>query len=388
MQPTLPLEAFIQPCKFCDHQLNGRSKHFCTTCLPPLGQWANSKDYAKQYNILYSAIGLGVEGVNQSRIPRTHPAYIHSPASPSRVIQKQCCQCGTQFQGKQGGSDNCSYKCSRVTALDKLRQGRLTRIQIQADELFPRSDVDLTAFAAIVADFLSKQTHSLTEAPRSKPTRKPKDNAPIRCNMCQESFTRSGKSNIGYSYCRTCQPIVRRWYRKQADQPALAERACARCSIVFRPELGKPSMYCSKSCKDTRQRHPAIPTSCMLRQCADCNTPCRRRRNATRCERCQFITTATQQDANSARRAHIERAGDKDISWQTVGERDSWICHLCLKKVPQQPGKAKNPKGATVDHLIPLARGGEHVWENVGLAHRVCNTSRCADGTAQLKLVS
>jgi 5-methylcytosine-specific restriction endonuclease McrA len=82
------------------------------------------------------------------------------------------------------------------------------------------------------------------------------------------------------------------------------------------------------------------------------------------------------------------RAGDKDISWRTVGERDSWICHLCLKKVPQQPGKAKSPKGATVDHLIPLARGGEHVWKNVALAHRYCNVSRSTEGIAQLKLVS
>jgi len=384
MQPTLPLEAFIERCKFCDHPRDGASKHFCTTCLPRLCQWANIKDYGKHYNILRSAIGVGQEGQNKCRIPSTHPAYIQPPRSPARVVQKNCSQCGTQFEGKQVGSDHCSYKCSRVTALDKLRQGRLTRIQIQADELFPRSDVDLTAFAALVADFLSKQTHSPTETPRSKRTRKPKDNAPIRCNMCQEPFTRIDKGT-GYSYCIACSTKVRRWYNYGGIAPELAERPCARCATMFQPELGKASRYCS-TCSYIHIR--SMPLTCRLIQCSDCTAPTKPRGKAKRCARCQFIATATRQDANSARRAHIERAGDKDISWRTVGERDSWICHLCLKKVPQQPGKAKSPKGATVDHLIPLARGGEHVWKNVALAHRYCNVSRSTEGIAQLKLVS
>ena len=287
MQPTLPLEAFIERCKFCDHPRHGASKHVCTTCLPPLGQWANRKDYAKQYQILRCATGLGQEGMEKCRIPSTHPAYIHPPA---QVVQKNCGQCGTQFQSKLGSSDFCSPICRNISSLKKTEQSRLARIQRQADKLFPISDVDLTSFAALVADVL----------PKPKP----------------------------------------------------------------------------------------MPLTCLLTQCSDCNAPTKPRGKATRCARCQFIATATRRDACFARRAYIMRAGDKDISWQTVGARDSWICHLCLKKVPQQPGKAKSPKGATVDHLIPLARGGLHVWENVGLAHRDCNMSRSTEGIAQLKLVS
>ena len=47
----------------------------------------------------------------------------------------------------------------------------------------------------------------------------------------------------------------------------------------------------------------------------------------------------------------------------------------------------KNMDGATVDHLVPLVQGGEHVWENVALAHRRCNLSRGDRGLAQLRLV-
>ena len=181
-----------------------------------------------------------------------------------------------------------------------------------------------------------------------------------------------------------CSTKVRRWYNNGGIAPELAERPCLRCATTFRPELGKPTKFCSSSCTATKP----MPLTCQLTQCSDCTAPTKPRGKATRCARCQFITTATRKDASYARRAYIMRAGDKDISWRTVGARDSWICHLCLKKVPQQPGKAKRPKGATVDHLIPLARGGLHVWANVALAHNRCNISRSTEGIAQLKLVS
>jgi 5-methylcytosine-specific restriction endonuclease McrA len=88
-----------------------------------------------------------------------------------------------------------------------------------------------------------------------------------------------------------------------------------------------------------------------------------------------------------ARRREAERNGNSDIHWHTLGPRDSWRCHLCGGKVPKVGGTAKQPKGATVDHLEPISEGGPHVWSNVKLAHRSCNISRQAGGTVQLLLV-
>lgn len=53
-------------------------------------------------------------------------------------------------------------------------------------------------------------------------------------------------------------------------------------------------------------------------------------------------------------------------------------CHLCGEEVPYLAGTAHEPKGATVDHIIPIACGGSHTWANVALAHRTCNISRGA----------
>ena len=76
------------------------------------------------------------------------------------------------------------------------------------------------------------------------------------------------------------------------------------------------------------------------------------------------------------RRIAAERAGDNGISWRSLGKRDNWICHLCNGEVLPKAGTAYVPDGATVDHVVPLANGGTHTWDNVALAHRNCNVVR------------
>jgi len=125
-----------------------------------------------------------------------------------------------------------------------------------------------------------------------------------------------------------------------------------------------------------------------LKPCGQCGLLCRKAPQASNrslCHRCKWLDTAKRRDAATARRLHLVSTGD-DITWRELGERDGWICHLCSKRVPKKAGTAKNPKGATVDHLVPVSDDGLHVWENVALAHRSCNLSRGAGGDVQLRL--
>lgn len=34
-------------------------------------------------------------------------------------------------------------------------------------------------------------------------------------------------------------------------------------------------------------------------------------------------------------------------------------------------------KNETLDHIIPLSKGGTHTWDNVQLAHMSCNAGKC-----------
>lgn len=60
---------------------------------------------------------------------------------------------------------------------------------------------------------------------------------------------------------------------------------------------------------------------------------------------------------------HIDR-----VSRYMLYKRDKGKCAYCGKEISQHE--------ATVDHVIPKARGGEHVWENVVLACKKCNCKK------------
>jgi 5-methylcytosine-specific restriction endonuclease McrA len=51
-----------------------------------------------------------------------------------------------------------------------------------------------------------------------------------------------------------------------------------------------------------------------------------------------------------------------------IWERDGGICYLC--------GQAVSYEVSTIDHEIPLSRGGLHARSNVKIAHRRCNQSK------------
>jgi 5-methylcytosine-specific restriction endonuclease McrA len=57
---------------------------------------------------------------------------------------------------------------------------------------------------------------------------------------------------------------------------------------------------------------------------------------------------------------------------QVVFERDSWTCHICDEAI--NPGlRHPDPMSASLDHIIPLAKGGEHSYANSGTSHLRCN---------------
>lgn len=60
---------------------------------------------------------------------------------------------------------------------------------------------------------------------------------------------------------------------------------------------------------------------------------------------------------------------------RAIFERDGWVCQLCF--APVDPDlRYPNRQCASLDHIVPLAHGGEHVEENVQLAHVACNVAR------------
>lgn len=81
------------------------------------------------------------------------------------------------------------------------------------------------------------------------------------------------------------------------------------------------------------------------------------------------------------RRHAIERVMvDKDITVKGLFKRDNGVCHICGRKCNTEDYVMNGDVFIagdwypSIDHIIPLAKGGEHSWSNVALAHRRCNS--------------
>jgi 5-methylcytosine-specific restriction endonuclease McrA len=84
------------------------------------------------------------------------------------------------------------------------------------------------------------------------------------------------------------------------------------------------------------------------------------------------------------------RAGAKHERYNinTIAERDAYRCGLCHKRVSMLM-VWPNPKAPTIDHILPLAEGGDDTRANVQLAHSICNSTKGSrpHTTDQLRLV-
>lgn len=70
---------------------------------------------------------------------------------------------------------------------------------------------------------------------------------------------------------------------------------------------------------------------------------------------------------------------DETITLRLLFSRDKGICKICGQ--PTDITDIKNghigKRYPTLDHIIPLSKGGTHTWDNVQLAHMACNAGKC-----------
>lgn len=70
---------------------------------------------------------------------------------------------------------------------------------------------------------------------------------------------------------------------------------------------------------------------------------------------------------------------DETVTLKAVRLRDNDICQICGLVVDDTAIENGHIKRMypTVDHIIPLSKGGSHTWDNVRLAHMSCNAGKC-----------
>jgi len=212
---------------------------------------------------------------------------------------------------------------------------------------------------------------------------KARKNAKAIYEVCQvegcERKTRGKRS----PYCDMHNARLRRNGSFEAKVDTSKHENCLHCGI----KLEKKGKYCSVWCAARHYRGTSYERACVecgktfvsRRKKEVCSSECGRLRDR-RYERDYYkLKMETDEEFKEKirqyeykRKARKAETAYEGIDRAVVFSRDGWVCQLCGEKIPPK-AKWPEPKYGTIDHIIPLSKGGTHTMDNVQAAHLRCN---------------
>lgn len=176
-----------------------------------------------------------------------------------------------------------------------------------------------------------------------------------RCSKCRkdlplDSFQRDALQRSGLRCCcRSCYSLAE---RAQRGTNSLL-RSLRRLLIA---ELRKRGYRLCRVCEGTKS----------LQSFNNKQTACRECHNAQRSAYSKtLVGRAVRARSDHKRRAAKCGAVAEDVDKRLVFERDNGLCGICNLEV--------DPGDWHLDHVVPLARGGGHTYDNVQVSHPRCN---------------
>jgi 5-methylcytosine-specific restriction endonuclease McrA len=185
-----------------------------------------------------------------------------------------------------------------------------------------------------------------------------------RCEICGDVVRRFGaccseecrreKDRRHYSENKADIARVERHRYREEKGISIRHVECDICGRMF--ETWRPKRKCcSKECSDKAAYEQSLPAK---------------------------------RDSGRRRRARLKGATVEVFSSKEIFMRDGWRCQICKRKIKKN-AKHPHPYAPTLDHIVPLSRGGTHERKNVQLACSRCNSKKgagVADGCDQLRM--
>jgi len=194
------------------------------------------------------------------------------------------------------------------------------------------------------------------------------------CPMCGEQkaiadfgIDRSNKAGRSYR-CKQC---ARDW---------------ARAHYLHRHPESRSHEERRRARRLSRKRAHRRPTEPRL--CRDCGVEVARPKWL--CPDCK-AAVLVQHGRRGSGEGHYRRAQRAGVEYvhierRKVCERDGWRCGICHRQI--DPTLAyPHLRSASLDHIVPISRGGSHTFLNVQAAHWGCNRAKAAKFDGQLMLM-
>jgi hypothetical protein len=152
---------------------------------------------------------------------------------------------------------------------------------------------------------------------------------------------------------------------------------CGSLKVTLRPLKAK---FCSSKCKNKHAYKKSVsqgwrkkPTSGWA-ECLYCGE---RKWHSKHASKMFCSNRCSKKHRHRVRELRV-KCGKKDmaLTLPKLIKRDGWACRFCGIKC-QMPIGFNFPDEATIDHVVPISKGGSHAWDNVQLLCRECNTAKC-----------
>lgn len=277
---------------------------------------------------------------------------------PSRYVpvsyQVICACCGKEFTAHHKKKMYCSRKCRDVGY--KRSKGQDSRLE-------PRHIVCTICGKEFDTFNASKKTCS-AECKRllKRNWKEPKEPLQKQCAICGEQFStyHDSQKTCGAEDCKIKYKAYAHKLRNQREKERNAEIKAVE-----------------------RKWMKAIHT--VERECKVCGTLfyCLDKETRVTCSHeCSVKYTKMRSDFRRDNRINKDNLVDYGITLEKIYARDNGICWICggecdWNDYQMRDGiKICGREYPSKDHVIPLARGGKHSWENVRLAHLGCNIDK------------
>lgn len=206
----------------------------------------------------------------------------------------------------------------------------------------------------------------------------------LRCGA-PVPITRIGNRGRQAKYCGE---YCRRQFAEEARAKRYFEqnpdllKICASCNREFTSRI-KAQRFCSVDCRLNGHRIEGFSKRALTKRtsfeydCDLCHEPIYRdtplggkRRYHAHCS--QIAQQARYRKKTVSRRSQTKPSG---VYVEQLLERDGFLCYLCKEPIDMAVARTSK-RGATVDHVIPLSRGGTDEIDNLRLAHWECNRKK------------
>jgi len=248
---------------------------------------------------------------------------------------------------------------------------------------------------------------------------------PKFCQWCGKAIKRPGGGKDAKKYCgKPCYFAARangkqawdktnlrkaRWHKggryKSAPSVRLMRRIVKAHLSVLRvagglerqagKELNRPTCeQCGQPCNDGASRFCSYACNKAWRGARACRCGAIVENasafgNAPMCLACKRQARKARRRIAKDTRKRVRNGGgywNSEVKALGVFKRDRWRCYLCKCKCSKRYDPL-DPRSATVDHVYPVAHGGDHDWHNVRTACALCNAKKSDTITGQMQLV-